>query len=79
MGDGAAVIAQIPSSFYVIVGGLILFNLGTIVTIFYGVGKVVWWLSKLDSRVEALEKDTAKDIDAAHVAIRDLKKELTTQ
>jgi hypothetical protein len=72
MGDG--IIAQIPTSFYVIVGGLVLANLGTVVTIFYGIGKVVWFISKLDSRVEVIEREHTKDIDAAHIAIRDLKK-----
>lgn len=72
-----SVIAQVPSSFYVIVGGLVLANLGTVVTIFYGIGKVVWFISKLDSRVATLEKDTAQDINAAHIAIRELKKEIT--
>jgi hypothetical protein len=73
--DEAAIqaINQIPQSFYVIVGVLILANIGTVVTIFYGIGKVVWWLSKLDSRVETLERDTTKDIDAAHQAIRELR------
>ena len=71
--EATSVIAQIPSSFYVIVGGLVLANLGTVVTIFYGIGKVVWFISKLDSRVEFLEKDMAKDVNAAHAAIRDIK------
>lgn len=73
MGDASGVIAQIPSSFYVVVGGLVLANLGTVVTIFYGIGKVVWFIAKLESRVEAIEKDTSKDINAAHSAIRELK------
>lgn len=71
------VAAQIPSSFYVIVGGLVIANLGTVVTIFYGIGRVVWFISKLDSRVEILEKSHTKDINAAHQAIRELKNNLT--
>jgi len=70
-----SVIPQIPTGFYVIVGGLILANLGTVVTIFYGIGKVVWFIAKLDSRVVTLENDMSKDITAAHDAIRQLKKE----
>ena len=60
---------EIPQSFYIIAGTLIVANIGTVVTVFYGIGKAVWWISKLDSRVE---KNTA-DIDAAHSQIRDLK------
>jgi len=78
MNESAGIIAQIPTSFYVIVGGLVLANLGTVVTIFYGIGKVVWFISKLDSRVESLEKDMSKDVNAAHAAIREIKKELQT-
>lgn len=73
MAENSALIAQIPTSFYVIVGGLVLANLGTVVTIFYGIGKVVWFVSKLDSRVEVLEKDLSKDVTAAHSAIREIK------
>jgi hypothetical protein len=74
MNDAAQVIAQVPTNFYVIVGGLVLANLGTMVTIFYGIGKLVWFIAKLDSRVSSLENDMSKDIDAAHEAIRDLKR-----
>lgn len=73
----ANVATQIPSSFYVIVGGLVIANLGTVVTIFYGIGRVVWFISKLDSRVETLEKNHSKDINAAHQAIRELKNNIT--
>jgi len=69
-------IAQIPSSVYIIIGTLIVANLGTVVSIFYGVGKVVWFIAKLESRVESLEKDMSKDVNAAHAAIRDIKKSL---
>ncbi len=72
--ENAATIAQIPTHWYVIAGGLVLANLGTIVSVVYGIGKLIWFISKLDSRVESLEKDTAKDINAAHQAIRELKK-----
>ncbi len=79
MDTGAAtVIAQIPSHWYVIAGGLVLANLGTVVTVFYGVGKLIWFISKLDSRVETLERNTEKDINAAHEAIRGIKKEFGT-
>lgn len=77
MGDTAVAAAQIPTNFYVIVGGLVFANLGTMVTIFYGIGKVVWFIAKLESRVETLEKDTSKDLNAAHSAIREIRKEIT--
>lgn len=67
------VISQIPTSFYVIVGGLILANLGTVITIFYGIGRVVWFIAKLDSRVETVEREHSKDINAAHQAIREIR------
>jgi SpoU rRNA methylase family enzyme len=74
--DANAAATQIPSSVYVIIGTLIVANIGTVVTIFYGIGKVVWFISKLDSRVEVLERETAKDIDAAHQAIRDIRTQI---
>lgn len=64
---------QIPTSFYVIAGTLIIANLGTVVTIFYGIGRVVWFVAKLDARVETIEKEHTKDINAAHAAIREVK------
>lgn len=70
-------VPQIPSSVYVIIGGLILANLGTVVTVIYGIGKLVWFIAKLDSRVGALEHDTTRDIDAAHAAIRDIRSEIS--
>lgn len=70
--DGAATIAQIPTSFYVIVGGLFLANIGTVVSIFYGIGKVVWFIAKLDARVGTIEVEHTKDINFAFQKIRDL-------
>lgn len=67
--------AQIPTSFYVIAGGLVLANLGTVVSIFYGIGKVVWFIAKLDARVETIEREYGKDLDEAHKAIRQIKKD----
>jgi hypothetical protein len=69
---GAAAIAQIPTSFYVIAGGLVLANLGTVVTIIYGIGKLIWWLAKLESRVVSIETEHTKDINSAFQKIREL-------
>lgn len=64
---------EIPTWVYVAFGSMIAANIGTIVSVVYGVGKFVWWLSKLESRVEFVEKHHGKDIDEAHKAIRNLK------
>ena len=57
------------TNFYIAAGALVITNVGTIGTIlFYGM-KALWWVSKLDSRVEA----NTKDVNAAHKAIRDIK------
>jgi hypothetical protein len=37
---------------YWVVGALVVTNLGTIITILATAGKAVWWISKLDSRVD---------------------------
>lgn len=65
---------EIPSSVYIIIGTLIVANLGTVVTVFYGVGKLVWWLAQIDMRVKTVEVEHTKDIDSAHSKIRDLEK-----
>jgi hypothetical protein len=71
-------IAQIPTSVYVILGTLVVANLGTVVTIIYGIGRLVWFIAKLDSRVNVIEAEHSKDINAAHEAIRELRKEIRT-
>lgn len=57
------------SNVYVIVGVLVIFNIGTIASAFYAAGKIIWWLSKLDSKVA----QNTKDVNAAHTTIRELK------
>ena len=49
--------AQLPTSFYYIIGVLVVANLGTIVSMVYAIVKAVWFFSKMDSRI-----DTAKDM-----------------
>lgn len=66
--------AQIPSSFYVVIGGLVLANLGTVVSVLYGVGRAVWWASHVEARLTAVEKDMSKDLNAAFEKIRKLEK-----
>jgi len=65
---------EIPSSFYVIIGTLVVANLGTVVSVIFGVGKLVWFVAKLESRVTAIEVEHTKDIDSAHFKIRELEK-----
>lgn len=48
----------IPDSFKYLIGALLLANLGTIGSILVFGGKAVWWLSKLDARVDHA-KETA--------------------
>lgn len=64
---------QIPSSFYVIIGTLILANVGSVITVLVGIGRLIWFIAKLESRVGFIEKEHSKDINAAHEAIRELK------
>lgn len=67
-------LVQIPTSLYVLVGGLVLANFGTVITVIYGIGKVVWFIAKLESRVEALEKDYGRDMELTRASLRDINK-----
>lgn len=60
---------QIPNSAYVIAGTLIVANVGTIFSLIYGIGKLVWFIAKLDARLEKVEGD----VKAAHDRIRELR------
>lgn len=59
---------ELPNTFFWIVGILVVFNAGTIISVLYGVGKALWFFAKLDSRVQ---KNT-DDIHSAHKKIREL-------
>ena len=43
---------------YWLVGVLVVFNLGTIGSILYFGGRIVWWASKIDHRVTQTEAHT---------------------
>lgn len=43
---------NIPSVVYYVAGGLLLANVGTIVTVLLAAFKAVWWASKMDSSVK---------------------------
>jgi hypothetical protein len=51
-----SVAVDLPSSAYWLVGVLVLANFGTIISVLVMGFKGAWWLSKLDSRVESVEK-----------------------
>ena len=59
---------QIPQWVYIAIGSLVLANLGTIVSILVAAGKLVWFLSELNTTV----KKQTQDINSAHQKIRDL-------
>ncbi len=44
-----------PDQLSSLVGILIMANVGTIATMLYGTGRVIWWMAKLEARVEHLE------------------------
>lgn len=56
------------SNLYMVIGALIVANVGTIGTIFFWAAKGLWWISKLDSQV----KQNKKDVNAAHSRLRDI-------
>lgn len=57
------------SRFYWLIGALIVMNFASIITIVTYAAKAVWWLSRLDSRVQS----NSKDVGNAHKAIKELK------
>lgn len=58
-----------------LVGYLIIANIGTIITVAAGVARLIWWLSKLDSKIEK----SVDDVNAAHSKIRDIEKHLISK
>ena len=52
-------LTDLPASIYWAVGIIVVANLGTIVSVLVVGFRGIWWLSKLDSRVEAVEKSVA--------------------
>lgn len=63
---------EVPSSLYYLVGTLIVANIGTIGSVLLFGAKAIWWISKLESRVDK----NNHDIQAAHEKIRDLKSDI---
>jgi hypothetical protein len=67
---------NLPSEFFWVVGIMVVFNLSAIIAVWTATLKISWFLSRLDNRVENLEKNHGKDIDQAFVKIRDLEKQV---
>lgn len=63
------------NSLYWIVGVLAVMNVGTILTVAGAAGRGLWWLSKLDGRVER----NKIDINNAHIKIRELENQWREQ
>ena len=53
---------------YWMVGAVIVTNIGAVGSVLYMMGKALWWVSKLDSRVE----QNSKDVNAAHKRLREI-------
>jgi len=51
---------EIPSSFYYLIGSLIVANIGTIGTLGVIAFKATWWLSRLDTRVEKAQETAVR-------------------
>lgn len=63
---------ELPQQMYWVTGALVLANLGTIGSVIWFSFKGVWWLSKLDSKVEKNSEDIAKhskEIDDLNMAV----------
>ncbi len=43
---------EIPQAFYYLIGTLIIANFSAIIAVVAAAGRALWWVSKLDSRVE---------------------------
>lgn len=63
---------EIPSSFYYLVGTLIVANIGAIGSLLILGAKLVWWFAQLDMNV----KKNSKDINNAFKEIKEIKNEL---
>lgn len=55
---------------YWAVGIVVVTNLGAVGSVLWIMGRALWWVSKLDSRVA----QNSKDIHSAHKNIRDLRR-----
>jgi len=63
---------EIPTSFYYLVGAVIVTNLGAVLSMIIVGFRSAWWLSKLDSRVEHTHELATR----AHKRLDELKLQL---
>jgi hypothetical protein len=56
---------------------LVISNLGVIITVIGAIVRFTWFLGRLDHKVDTNNEKHAKDINAAHEKIRDVKNETT--
>lgn len=49
--------AEIPPHLYYLIGVSVIANLGTIGSVLYFGGRVIWWASKIDQRVAHTEDE----------------------
>jgi sensor domain CHASE-containing protein len=57
---GKTLEAHIPQSLYNLIGVLVVFNLGTICSVLYFGGKIIWWASHVEHRLVSMEKHQAE-------------------
>lgn len=63
--------SELPQSFYYIIGFLVFTNLSVIGSVVYFTFRAIWWVSKLDSRVEDAKSMSVR----AHKRIDHLEKD----
>ena len=63
---------KLATEFNAALGGLLIANLATIISVVFFGMKAIWWTSRLSFRVEENEKD----INEAHAKIRAMEKKL---
>lgn len=72
MTETLATVPTIPAWIYPVAGALILGNLGTIGSVLFATYRLVWWASKVDSRIDQT-KETAirahKRIDSVETRV----------
>ncbi len=61
---------------YLIVGALIVTNIGAIGSVIWASLKLTWWLSAFKTTTELGIKQNTEDVNAAHAKIRDVQNHL---
>lgn len=58
------------TNIYILVGLFVLANLGTIITVLITSAKVIWWASKVESRITKAEADISASHDKHRAFIK---------